>query len=137
MTNIQALTMLFSHQVFSPKNGDAFVCLLAPASCGDDIRLEDFVAFYFDGTFGVQIYAGIISGLQHIASEVDLHPGLLGLYCNDFLNEGMWNCPQSSLKYLFNKEKTLIHLKEMKIGMIHILFAILLYLLLILHSCKL
>ncbi|XP_060587685.1 uncharacterized protein LOC132743176 [Ruditapes philippinarum] len=44
-------------QVFYPKNKDPFVALLALP--GDDIKLEDFVAFYFDGTFGVQIHADI------------------------------------------------------------------------------
>ncbi|KAK3604361.1 hypothetical protein CHS0354_000921 [Potamilus streckersoni] len=44
-------------QVFFPVNGDAFVALLALPS--DDIRQEDFVAFYFDGSFGVQIHANI------------------------------------------------------------------------------
>lgn len=44
-------------QVFFPKDGDAFVALLALP--GDDIKPENFVAFYFDGTFGVQIHADI------------------------------------------------------------------------------
>ncbi|XP_021354447.1 uncharacterized protein LOC110450957 [Mizuhopecten yessoensis] len=44
-------------QVFFPQNGDAFVALLALP--GDDIKPEDFVAFYFDGSFGVQIHANI------------------------------------------------------------------------------
>ncbi|XP_033727525.1 uncharacterized protein LOC117316853 [Pecten maximus] len=44
-------------QVFFPQNGDAFVALLALP--GDDVKPEDFVAFYFDGSFGVQIHANI------------------------------------------------------------------------------
>jgi ureidoglycolate hydrolase len=36
---------------------DPFVALLALP--GDDIKAEDFVAFYFDGSFGVQIHADI------------------------------------------------------------------------------
>ena len=44
-------------QVFFPANGDAFVALLALPT--DDVKLEDFRAFYFDGTFGVQIHADI------------------------------------------------------------------------------
>ncbi len=45
-------------QVFYPaKLGEPFVALLALP--GDDIKPEDFVAFYFDGTFGLQIKAGI------------------------------------------------------------------------------
>ena len=44
-------------QVFFPQDKTAFVLLLALP--GDEIKLEDFVAFYCDGTFGVQIKAGI------------------------------------------------------------------------------
>ena len=44
-------------QVFFPKDGAAFVLLLALP--GDDVKLEDFVAFYFDGSCGVQIHANI------------------------------------------------------------------------------
>jgi ureidoglycolate lyase len=44
-------------QVFSPRNRAAFVALLARP--GDDVRLEDFVAFHFDGTFGVHIDPGV------------------------------------------------------------------------------
>ncbi|WAR17261.1 ALLA-like protein [Mya arenaria] len=44
-------------QVFYPVNKDPFIALLALP--GDDIKLEDFVAFYFDGSFGVQIHADI------------------------------------------------------------------------------
>ena len=42
-------------QVFFPKNGEAFVMMLALP--GDNVKLEDFVAFYVDGSFGVQIKA--------------------------------------------------------------------------------
>ncbi|WAR16012.1 ALLA-like protein [Mya arenaria] len=44
-------------QVFFPENKDPFIALLALP--GDDIKLEDFVAFYFDGSFGVQIHADV------------------------------------------------------------------------------
>jgi ureidoglycolate lyase len=40
-------------QIFSPRNRAAFVALLAKP--GDDVRPEDFVAFYCDGSFGVHI----------------------------------------------------------------------------------
>ncbi len=42
-------------QIFSPRDGARFVALLAPP--GDDVRPEDFVAFYCDGTFGIHIDA--------------------------------------------------------------------------------
>ena len=41
-------------EVFFPKNGDEFVVVLALP--GDDIKPEDFVAFYCDGTFGIQTH---------------------------------------------------------------------------------
>ena len=44
-------------QVFFPRDGGAFIALLALPT--DDIKLEDFRAFYFDGSFGVQIHADI------------------------------------------------------------------------------
>ena len=44
-------------QVFFPSRGQAFVLLLAAP--GDDIKPEDFVAFYFDGSRGFQIKAGL------------------------------------------------------------------------------
>lgn len=59
-------TRLFTHeanyhpdggQVFCPRDGAPFVALLAKP--GDDIRPEDFIAFYFDGTFGVHIDPGV------------------------------------------------------------------------------
>ena len=40
-------------QVFCPRGKHPFVALLALP--GDDITPEDFVAFYFDGTFGVNV----------------------------------------------------------------------------------
>ena len=40
-------------QVFFPVTKEPFVLLLALP--GDDIKLEDFVAFYCDGSCGVQI----------------------------------------------------------------------------------
>ena len=44
-------------QIFFPRDGEPFVALLAKP--GDDIRPQDFVAFYFDGSFGVQIYPNV------------------------------------------------------------------------------
>lgn len=44
-------------QVFFPVNGEPFMALLALP--GDDIRPEDFVAFYCDGSFGIQIFPNI------------------------------------------------------------------------------
>ena len=43
-------------KVWFPVNGDAFVMLLAPI--GDDITPKDFVAFYFDGSCGLQVKPG-------------------------------------------------------------------------------
>jgi ureidoglycolate lyase len=40
-------------QIFSPRKRAAFVALLAKP--GDDVRPEDFVAFYCDGSFGIHI----------------------------------------------------------------------------------
>jgi ureidoglycolate lyase len=40
-------------QIFWPRDGAAFVALLAKP--GDGVRPEDFVAFYCDGTFGIHI----------------------------------------------------------------------------------
>ncbi|KAL4218311.1 hypothetical protein ACF0H5_023047 [Mactra antiquata] len=44
-------------QIFFPRNKDPFIALLALP--GDDIKMSDFQAFYFDGSFGVQIHADI------------------------------------------------------------------------------
>ncbi|MFQ5971062.1 MAG: ureidoglycolate lyase [Alphaproteobacteria bacterium] len=44
-------------QVFFPRNREPFVMPLALP--GDDVRPEHFVAFYCDGTFGVNIHPGI------------------------------------------------------------------------------
>lgn len=44
-------------QVFFPKNNDPFVAVLALP--GDDIKLKDFVAFYCDGSFGINIHANV------------------------------------------------------------------------------
>ena len=43
-------------QVFFPVERVPFVMLLALP--GDDVKLEDFVAFYFDGSIGLQIKPG-------------------------------------------------------------------------------
>jgi ureidoglycolate lyase len=40
-------------QVFCPRDGAAFVALLAKP--GDDVRPQDFVAFHCDGSFGIHI----------------------------------------------------------------------------------
>lgn len=44
-------------QIFCPRDGAAFVALLAKP--GDDVRPEDFVAFYCDGSFGIHIDPGV------------------------------------------------------------------------------
>ena len=44
-------------QIFSPRNGAAFVALLARP--GDDVTPEDFIAFHCDGTFGLHIDPGV------------------------------------------------------------------------------
>lgn len=44
-------------QIFFPRDGASFVALLAKP--GDDVRPEDFVAFHFDGSFGVHIDPGV------------------------------------------------------------------------------
>ena len=44
-------------QVFYPTDNKPFVALLAPE--GDDIKPEDFKAYYFDGSKGVHINAGV------------------------------------------------------------------------------
>ncbi|WP_079253617.1 ureidoglycolate lyase [Endozoicomonas arenosclerae] len=44
-------------QLFYPKNREPFVALLALP--GDDVKPSDFVAFYCDGSFGIQIFPNI------------------------------------------------------------------------------
>ncbi len=44
-------------QIFSPRDGGAFVALLAKP--GDDITPDDFKAFYCDGSFGLHIEPGV------------------------------------------------------------------------------
>lgn len=44
-------------QIFYPRHAAAFVALLAKP--GDDVRPEDFVAFYCDGSFGIHIDPGV------------------------------------------------------------------------------
>ena len=44
-------------QIFYPQEGTPFIALLALP--GDDVKPEDFVAFYCDGSFGVKIHPGI------------------------------------------------------------------------------
>lgn len=43
-----------SGEVFVPKNGDSFVAVLALP--GDDLAIDDFVAFDCDGSFGIQTH---------------------------------------------------------------------------------
>ena len=59
-------TLLYTHeanyhpdggQIFVPRNRAPFVALLAKP--GDDVKPEDFVAFHFDGSFGVHIDPGV------------------------------------------------------------------------------
>jgi len=40
-------------QIFAPQGGAPFVALLAPP--GDDVKPENFVAFYCNGSFGIHI----------------------------------------------------------------------------------
>ncbi|NQV98315.1 MAG: ureidoglycolate lyase [Rhodospirillales bacterium] len=44
-------------QLFYPTDGQPFVTALAPP--GDDLKLEDWVAFYCDGSFGICIHPNI------------------------------------------------------------------------------
>ena len=44
-------------QIFSPRDGAAFVALLAKP--GDGVTPEDFVAFHCDGSFGIHIDPGV------------------------------------------------------------------------------
>ena len=44
-------------QVFFPQNMAPFVALLALP--GDDVQPENFIAFYCDGSFGIQIFPNI------------------------------------------------------------------------------
>jgi len=44
-------------QIFFPLDRTPFVALLAPP--GDEVRLEQFVAFYFDGTRGLHVDPGV------------------------------------------------------------------------------
>jgi hypothetical protein len=44
-------------QIFSPRDAAPFVALLARP--GDDVRPDDFVAFYCDGSFGLHIDPGV------------------------------------------------------------------------------
>ncbi len=55
-------------QVFYPRDNTPFVMLLALP--GDNVKLEDFVAFYCDGSFGVQIKPNIWhQGVYPIADQ--------------------------------------------------------------------
>ena len=59
-------TRIFTHeanyhpdggQIFYPRDGASFVALLAKP--GDNVRPEDFIAFFCDGSFGIHIDAGV------------------------------------------------------------------------------
>ena len=59
-------TRIFTHeanyhpdggQIFYPRDGASFVALLARP--GDDVRPQDFVAFFCDGSFGIHIDPGV------------------------------------------------------------------------------
>ena len=44
-------------QVTMPTDGRSFIALMAPP--GDDLTPEHFVAFFFDGSFGFQMFPGV------------------------------------------------------------------------------
>ena len=65
-TRAHDVTRLFTHeanyhpdggQIFFPEDGTPFVALLARP--GDDVRPEDFIAFWFDGSRGVHVNPGV------------------------------------------------------------------------------
>lgn len=45
-------------QVFFPVDGNPFIALLASPEVGDNVTPDDFKAFYFDGSQGIQIWPG-------------------------------------------------------------------------------
>lgn len=58
-------------QVFFPPGGRPYVMLLARAELGDDIRPEDFTAFFFDGSFGFHIAPGVWHFVPYIQPPSD------------------------------------------------------------------
>ncbi|OLT61793.1 ureidoglycolate lyase [Moorena bouillonii] len=44
-------------EAFIPKNGEPSIFLLAPP--GDNVKAEDFVALYSDGSYGISIHPGV------------------------------------------------------------------------------
>lgn len=76
-------------QVFYPKNHEPFVALLALPT--DDIKPENFVAFYFDGSFGVQINPNIwhqpVFPCVKQASFYDKQGAVHGCVSVDFIEE--------------------------------------------------
>jgi ureidoglycolate lyase/seryl-tRNA synthetase len=76
-------------QIFSPRNGAAFVALLAKP--GDDVNPESFVAFHCDGSFGIHIDAGVwhqpVYPLQPAAIFDDRQGRVHACVAVDFLGE--------------------------------------------------
>jgi ureidoglycolate lyase/seryl-tRNA synthetase len=76
-------------QVFFPRDGVPFVALLALA--GDDVKPEDFVAFWFAGDVGVHVDAGVwhqpVYPLRDEAEFDDKQSAVHGCVSVDFVNE--------------------------------------------------
>jgi ureidoglycolate lyase/seryl-tRNA synthetase len=76
-------------QVFSPQTGAPFVALLAKP--GDDVKPEDFVAFYFDGSMGVHIDPSVwhqpVFPLQNLARFDDKQGRVHACVAVDFVSE--------------------------------------------------
>ncbi|MDX2002699.1 MAG: ureidoglycolate lyase [Chitinophagales bacterium] len=79
-------------QVFFPKNGEPFVALLALP--GDDVRPEDFRAFYCDGSFGIHINPNVwhqpVYPIADKATFDDKQGKVHGCVLCDFVEE--FNC---------------------------------------------
>jgi len=76
-------------QVFFPRSGAPFVALLALP--GDDVKPTDFVAFYCDGTFGINLHAGVwhqpVFPIQDTASFDDKQGKVHACIAVDFVSE--------------------------------------------------
>jgi ureidoglycolate lyase len=76
-------------QIFFPRGNAAFVALLARP--GDDVRPEDFVAFYFDGSRGIHIDPGVwhqpVFPLDPVATFDDKQGRVHACIAVDFLSE--------------------------------------------------
>ena len=76
-------------QIFSPREGAAFVALLAKP--GDDVTPEAFVAFHCDGSFGIHIDPGVwhqpVFPLAHTAVFDDKQGRVHACVSVDFLGE--------------------------------------------------